>query len=75
MRGVARILQGLALYLWRFFVGDLWQLLGLAVAFALVAGLARPLGPWAGLLAFVLVVAVVWVDVLRRASQDARPRG
>jgi hypothetical protein len=53
-------------WLWRFFVGDLFQLGGLAVAFLIVALLARPLGGLDGLVAFVLVLAVVWIDVLRR---------
>jgi CBS-domain-containing membrane protein len=55
-------------YLWKFFVGDSFQLIGLAVAFAIVGLLARPLGGWSGLLAFVLVLAVVWIDVFRRAA-------
>ncbi len=55
-------------YLWRFFVGDNWQLGGLVVTFAIVGVLAHPLGGWDGLLAFALVTAVVWSDVFRRAA-------
>jgi hypothetical protein len=62
-----------ARYIWRFFVGDLVQFVGLIVAFVLVALLARPLGAWDGLLAFVLVLAVVWIDVLRRSAPERRP--
>ena len=59
-------------YLWRFFVGDSLQLVGLLVAFLIVGVLARPLGAWDGLLAFVLVLAVVWIDVLRRAASNQK---
>jgi len=55
-------------YLYRFFVGDLAQLVGLAVAMAVVALLRPLLGPWDGLLAFLLVGAVLSVDVVRRAA-------
>jgi hypothetical protein len=66
--------MAVARYLWRFFVGDLFQLLALAAVFLVVALLARPLGPWDGALACLLVAAVVWADVLRRAVPRGRPR-
>lgn len=53
-------------YLWRFFVGDAFQLIGLMVTFAIVGLLVRPLGAWAGGVAMVLVMAVVWLDAFRR---------
>lgn len=56
-------------YLWRFFVGGVFQLVGLAVAFVVVGLLAQPLGAADGALAFVLVAAVVAIDVWRRARQ------
>lgn len=59
-------------WLWRFFVGDPFQLVGLIVAFLIVALLARPLGAVDGLVAFVLVLAVVWVDVLRRDASGQK---
>ncbi len=55
-------------YLWKFFVGDLFQLGGLIVSFLIVGLFARPLGAAAGLLAFLLVMAVIWIDVFRRAA-------
>lgn len=70
-----KAIAGLGRYLWHFFVGDVLQLGGLTVAFAVVALLARPLGTWAGLAAFVLVLAVVWADVFRRAAAQDRPKG
>ena len=66
------IVANFARYLWRFFIGDNWQLGGLVVAFAVVGFLARPLHAWDGLLAFALVTAVVWSDVFRRAAASRR---
>ncbi len=59
-------------WLWRFFVGDPFQLVGLIVAFLIVAALARPLGGLDGLVAFVLVLAVVWIDVLRKHASGQK---
>lgn len=56
---------GFGRYLWKFFVGDSIQLIGLIVAFLLVALLVHPLGAWAGVLALVLVMAVIWIDAFR----------
>lgn len=64
---------GFARYIWRFFIGDVYQLGALAVAFGIV-WLARALGTWDGLLAFALVVAVIWSDVWTRAARQARPQ-
>jgi len=61
-----RVLAGIGTYLWRFFVGDSFQLVALVVSFVVVALLAHPLGPWDGVVAFVLVTAVVWLDVWQR---------
>jgi len=57
----------LGMYLWRFFVGDSFQLVALIVCFAVVALLAHPLGAKDGVVAFLLVAAVIWIDVWRRA--------
>lgn len=59
-------IAGIGRYLWGFFVGDSFQLVALIVSFLVVGLLARPLGAWDGVLAFVLVTAVVWVDVWQR---------
>lgn len=59
-------------YLWHFFIGDSWQLGGLIVAMAIVGLLAHPLGAWDGVLAFLLVTAVVWSDVFRRSAAQRR---
>lgn len=55
------------LYLWRFFVGDSFQLLALVGSFVVVGLLAPVLHAWDGVLAFLLVAVIVWIDVLRRA--------
>lgn len=59
-------------YLWRFFVGDIWQLACLAIAVLIVALLRPALGAVSGVLAFVLVAAVVWTDVFRRAAAQRK---
>jgi hypothetical protein len=70
--GIPKGIAAFGRYLWRFFVGDALQFVGLLVAFVVVALLAHPLGAWDGLVAFVLVLAVVWIDVLRRAASNQR---
>lgn len=67
------VLVGVGRYLWGFFVGDPFQLVGLIISFAVVGLLAGPLGAWDGLVAFVLVAAVVCIDAWRRARPQ-RPR-
>ncbi len=62
-----KAIASFGLYLWRFFVGDSFQLWALVVCFAVVGLLAHPLGALDGLVAFVLVTAVIWIDVWRRA--------
>ncbi len=59
-------------YLWKFFIGDTLQLLGLAAAFVIVATLVKPLGPWDGVLAFVLVMVIVWIDAWKWAARLSR---
>ncbi len=59
-------------YLWRFFVGDVYQLVALAVAFGIVWALHAPLRAWDGLLAFVLVAVVMGTDVSTRARRQAQ---
>ena len=67
-----KLIKDFGRYLWRFFVGDSFQLWGLVVAFAIVAVLAHPLGAWDGGLALLLVMAVVWIDVFRRAASGQK---
>lgn len=59
-------------YLWKFFIGDTLQVLGLAAAFVIVAALVHPLGAWDGVLAFALVMAIIWIDVWKRAAAQGR---
>ena len=65
-------IEAIGRYLWKFFVGDTLQLLGLAVAFVIVAALAHPLGPWDGVLAFALVMTVIWIDAWQWAARLSR---
>ncbi len=60
-----KLLVSVGRYLWKFFVGDALQLIGLIVAFGLVALLVHPLRAWAGVAALVLVMAVIWIDAFR----------
>lgn len=62
-----KLLSAVGTYLWRFFVGDSFQLVALLVSFAIVWLLRGALGPADGIVAFVLVAAVIWIDVWRRA--------
>ena len=59
-------------YLWRFFIGDSYQAVALVVAFAVIALLARSLRAWDGLLAFVLVAAVMGSDIAQRYARQSR---
>lgn len=68
MNGIAAIGR----YLWKFFVGDTLQVLGLAAAFVIVAFVRPLLGPWDGVLAFALVMAIVWIDAWQWAKRLSR---